>query len=500
MRMIPGGRAMKLAEEYSIRECGIPSLVLQERAAIAVRDEALRFLHPGSRVLAVCGVGNNGADGLAVSRLLVQAGYDVNVLVMGSSAKQTDEFRTQANILANMGVDLSDEDALAFELEHDTFDLVIDALFGIGLSRDLSGEYEELVDLINNLDAVRIAVDLPSGIDAESGNVLGKAVKCDLTVTFSYEKIGTALWPGAEYAGKVIVRDVGHLECELDGRRAFTYEKQDLDRLPIRPARSHKGTFGRVLVVAGSSGMCGAAYLSAKAAYRTGAGLVYILTPEINRSVLQALIPEAIVIGYHGEKINEEKLTDLVRKMDAVVIGPGMGRADHVKHLLGGVLRGADCPVVIDADGLNAVADEPALIEYFGNHVIVTPHVGEMATLTSRASTDVLRALPDTAISYARATGAVCVLKDARTIVANGSEEFYINMSGDNGMATGGSGDALSGIIGALCAAGMTRMNAAAMGVYIHGLAGEAASEKLGTRAVMASDIVEGLSEVLKDY
>ncbi len=498
MRLIPGGRAMKLVEDYSIKECGVPSLVLQERAALAVRDEALRYLRPGMRAAVVCGVGNNGADGLAAARLLTQAGYEPDVIIMGDTEKRTPEFAVQMNIITNMGVRCSFVSELGMEPED--YDLVIDALFGIGLSRDLTGSYAELVDQINAMDAVRIAVDIPSGIDAETGAVMGKAVRCDATVTFTYEKLGTALWPGAEYAGRVVVKDVGHLECDLDGRRAYTYGKDDLDRLPIRPARSHKGTFGKVLVIAGSAGMCGAAHFAAKAAYRTGAGLVYILTPEQNRGVLQTLIPEAIVIGYHPDRFDEEKLAEIVRKMDAVVMGPGMGRADYVKQLVGAALKSARCPVVIDADGLNAVADEPALLEYFGNRVIVTPHVGEMATLTSRSAADVMKTMPDSAISYARASGAVCVLKDARTIVSNGTDEFYINMSGDNGMATGGSGDALSGIIGALLAAGMTRMSASVMGVYIHGLAGEAASAKLGTRAVMAGDIIEGLAEVLKEY
>ena len=500
MRMLPGARAMRLAEDYTIKECGVPSLVLMERAALAVRDEALKYLRPKDRVLIVSGVGNNGADGLAAARLLSQAGMEPSIMVVGSSQKWTSEFAVQAEILSNMGLKLQRFEDLENDIDADAFEVVIDALFGIGLSRDLSGEFEETVGRINAMNAVKIAVDIPSGIDTDTGAVRGAAVRCDVTVAFTYEKLGSALLPGAEYSGRVTVHDVGHLDCDLDGRRAFTYGREDLDRLPFRPADSHKGTFGHVLVVAGAPGMSGAAALCARAAYRTGAGLVYVLTPESNRLIIQQQLPEAVVLPYDPNALNEEAVADAVRKMEAVAIGPGLGRAHHVLPLINTVLQNASCPVVCDADALNTIADHPELTDEFRGHVIVTPHAAEMARLCGMSSREVIRSGPEAAADLALSTGAVCVLKGTRTVVSAGTDEFYVNMSGDNGMATGGSGDVLTGIIAALCAAGMTRMNAAVMGVYIHGLAGEAASRRLGTRSVMAGDIAEGLAEVLKDY
>ena len=291
MRYLPGREAMQKIEEYSIRRVGIPSLALMERAALAVADAVSERCTPSSRVLICCGMGNNGADGLAAARILYQRHIDVEVLLIGDPQKCTEEFRTQYTIVTRLHIRTGTFADFEEYIKKETYDLIVDAIFGIGLTRPLTGMYRDLADRLNQADACRIAVDLPSGISADTGAVLGTAVKADLTVTFGYEKLGLAMDPGRQYAGEVRICDIGLLRRDPEGLWAYTYEPEDLKALPVRPERSHKGTFGKVLIVAGSKNMSGAAYLSAKAAYRTGAGLVRILTPEENRVILQSSLP-----------------------------------------------------------------------------------------------------------------------------------------------------------------------------------------------------------------
>jgi hydroxyethylthiazole kinase-like uncharacterized protein yjeF len=498
MRVLPGREAMQEAEDYSIRRIGIPSCALMERAALAVCRVVCEAARPDSRVLVCCGMGNNGADGLALARMLFQKKISVEVLLIGDSDKSTEEFRTQCTIVKRLGIRLGTFADYEEYIKKEIYDILVDAVFGIGLKRPLTGIYRDLVDRLNQSDARVISVDMPSGISADTGAILGAAVRADLTVTFGYEKLGLALYPGHEYAGEIRIEDIGLIRCDPEGRKAYTYGPEDLKALPVRPARSHKGTFGKLLVVAGSCNMSGAAYLAAKAAYRCGAGLVQILTPEENRVILQSSLPEAILSTYNRKEFSVAGMQELCEWADAIVMGPGLGQEDYVRSLVNYILQYSTVPIVLDADALNLIARYPDVTALLSERIIVTPHLGEMSGLTGRAVPDIQSTLPESAIAYSQTTGAVCVLKDARTVVADGREEFYLNTSGNSGMATAGSGDVLTGILGALLAVGMAPYEAAVLGVYIHGLAGDTAAEEYGEYAMTAGDIIEGLARVTK--
>ena len=285
--------------------------------------------------------------------------------------------------------------------------------------------------------------------------------------------------------------------------RFFSYRPSDLERLPARPAESHKGTFGRVLVIGGAPCMSGAAYFSAKAAYRTGAGLVHILTHEDNRIILQAQLPEAILSvcdDYPEEK--KQIVLDAISKADSVVIGVGLGQTEGARQLVAMTLANADAPLIVDADALNLIAKDPSLLDLASAPIIVTPHIAEMARLCERSVPEILADKVEYATRFAEQNALICVLKDHETVVACGNTDdnaIYLNKSGNSGMATGGSGDVLTGVIAALIAQGLEPFDAATLGVYIHGLAGDAAADELGEYSTMASDIIDHISTVIKD-
>ncbi|MBQ7294122.1 MAG: NAD(P)H-hydrate dehydratase [Clostridia bacterium] len=281
----------------------------------------------------------------------------------------------------------------------------------------------------------------------------------------------------------------------------FSYSPSALEKMPQRPQHSNKGTFGRVLVVGGSPCMSGAAYFSAKAAYRTGAGLVQILTHEDNRIILQTQLPEAILSTYSEENFDEDFIADAIEKADVIVIGVGLGQSSTAKHLLSLVLSGAEVPVVVDADALNILAKAPSLLDSVSAPLIITPHMMEMARLCHTDISEIIANPVDFAVDYATGNSLICVLKDHETIAYDGTSDsrIYVNKSGNSGMATGGSGDVLTGIIAALVAQGMPLFDATTLGVYIHGLAGDAAADELGEYSVMASDIIDHISTVIKD-
>ncbi|MDO4268819.1 MAG: NAD(P)H-hydrate dehydratase [Eubacteriales bacterium] len=503
MREVVTGGQMKDVDRDTIERIGIPSLVLMERAALAVADEVEKLAEPGARILAVCGTGNNGADGIAAGRILKGRGYEVTVVLAGNLEHASKEHRIQRQIAEKLGV----QTAVASDYLPGSCEVIVDAVFGIGLGRPVEGAYAELLSLLQEKrekeGAKVVAVDIPSGIHADNGAVMGTALAADVTVTFGFWKTGLMLYPGKQYAGRVTAADIGFSRESLKqtGFDALVMEKEDLKRLPGRQPDGNKGTFGRVLVIAGSRGMSGAAYLSGLAAYRTGAGLVKILTVSENRAILQAQLPEAIVEEYRAEEVSQDAFAGFLEKQcswaDVIVVGPGLGREAYAGELVEMVLSHAYVPVVLDADGLNAVAAHPHLTRYFTENIIITPHIGEMVRLCGCTAAE-LKADPlGAARAYAGRHGAVCVMKDAVTVTADKDGGAWINESGCSAMAKAGSGDVLTGVIGGLLARGMDCAEAACLGVYIHGLAGECAAEKYGTNSILAGDLADCLGEVL---
>ncbi len=493
MEFLLNASQMKQCDGDTIQKIGIPSMVLMERAALAVKEELFREKLDLSSVLVVCGSGNNGGDGLAVARLLDEAGVRVSVAFVGKEASMTEETRLQMKICRNCGI------KPCSNFRDKEYTTIVDAIFGIGANRKIEGEYAKLIDWINQSRAFVAAVDIPSGVSADTGKILGTAVRADLTVTFAYRKLGQILYPGAEYCGKVIRRDIG---ITADGLRnampcAFTYQPEDLSRIAGRRPYSNKGTYGKVLLIAGSHCMGGAAYLAALAACRCGSGLVRIFTPECNRVILQTLIPEAVLTTYTSSEDCLEKLKVSLEWADTAGIGPGMGKNSQTEEILQYVLHHFSKPLVIDADGLNVLAERKHWLKETEAKVIITPHIGEMERLSGCPKSQIVESLVAAAGREASAWETVCVLKDARTVVSDG-ERYYINTSGNSGMAAGGSGDVLTGVLCSLLGQKMNPFDAASLGVYLHGLAGDLAARKFGEHGMTASHLARAVGDVLK--
>lgn len=502
MKYIVDGTEMKKIDSDTINKIGIESLVLMERAALetvkVIRKQKLKKEH---KILIICGSGNNGGDGIAIARILHERGYQVMLLSLGKIEKQTEETRKQYEIAKKNGVPMTIEWG---NIDWSAYVIIVDAIFGIGLAREITGIFSKVIENINQSKAKVIAVDIPSGIHSNNGKVMGIAVKADRTVTFGYQKLGLVFYPGREYAGKVKVADIGFSKKVMEYNRphCFYFTKKDLEQLPERKKDGNKGTFGKVLVIAGAKNVSGAAYFSAKAAYRTGAGLVKIMTVSENRTILQTVLPEALFQEYdqeNYEKKEEKILLSNLEWADSVVIGPGMGINDISKKILKFVWNYAKVPVVIDADAIHMLKE---LEEWEKKEclvpVILTPHIKEMSVLTGKAIEMIKSNLIETAVEEAvKSENLFVVLKDAVTIVSNGAEQ-YINVSGNNGMATGGSGDVLTGVIAALIAQGNKPFTAASLGVYIHGISGDIASREKGYYGVVADDLIENIPKVLK--
>lgn len=537
MRYVLDAASMKNVDSYSINTLGIPSVVLMERAALSV-TEAIESKVKGNihtDIICVCGRGNNGADGLAVARQLYLKGYNVDVYIINSHAS-TKEFDIQSNIIKNLGIECINSP------DFSKYGVIVDALFGNGLSRELAGEARIVVDTINkcstsvrsqytqnsdnNGNRLVVAVDIPSGISASTGVVMGSAVNADITVTFGFEKIGHILYPAASYCGKIIRKDIGFAQYPDMTRDIFTYDYSDIsDMLPLRKPDGNKGTFGKALVIAGSRLYGGAAVLSSRAAARIGAGLVRTLTHISNRTAVITGNMECIVDTYDTDEEcgdfvkNTETLVDkCICWADVVCIGPGLSMEESAVKLVRRVSAKKNIKKLYDADALNIIAkykieldgsNDDVDYEAGGNsgnasykddmsdkNVVVTPHIGEMSRLTGLDIAVIKNNPIDTARTYSREHNCVCVLKDARTIVSDG-ERVYINMSGNDGMATGGSGDVLSGIITGLMAQGLTTFEASALGVYIHGCAGDEAALSNGKYSMVAGDIIDNIKNVL---
>lgn len=500
MKYLLDQKEAKAVDTHAIQQLGIPSLVLMERAALAVAEEAARHVEKDQLILAVCGTGNNGADGIAAARILHGMGYRTALAIVGEKAHATEEWQLQLEIAKKLHIPVWNQYAAEEYCNRERPGLLLDALFGIGLSREVEGTYREAVEFVNRTQCPVLAVDIASGIHAGTGRVLGCAVSADWTVTFGCEKLGQVLYPGADYSGQVVIADIGFPKESLEAAAslAFAWEKADLARLPKRPAHSHKGTFGKVLVIAGQKNMAGAAVFAATAAYRMGAGLVQVMTAEENRVILQEKLPEAVLCTYDPEAFTIECMKEPCSWADVIVIGPGMGKGSHVRSMLNYLFQYTEVPVVVDADGLNVLAGNPAMLELLAGRAIVTPHMGEMSRLCGLSVPEVQKDPVGVARAFANHYQAVCVLKDSRTVTAAFDGSSCVNLAGNSGMATGGSGDVLSGVIAGLLAAGMPPFQAAALGVYIHSLAGDAAAESRGEHSLMAGDILNALSQVLR--
>lgn len=495
MKRILTGSQMKECDAAQI-EAGTLSYVLMERAARAVTEEIYRSGWREKKMLVVCGNGNNGGDGLIAARLLHIDGVDVCVYFVGDRARCTPETEHAYADALQAGVSFIQTP------DWNAYGLVVDALFGIGLSMAPKGLHSQVIQKINRCGAKVLSVDIPSGIYTDTGEAPGAAVCADVTVTMAAYKRGHTLGKGVNCSGRVVCADIGigtdlfdRIE-EEESEPAYVIEERELSLIPRRKRDANKGTFGRVLVIGGSRGMCGAAYLCAKAAYRSGAGLVEIFTCEENRQTLQILLPEAIVSAYTGDVPDASFLAASLERASFVVIGPGLGQSSAARMLVRETLRQVRVPLVCDADALNVCAAQ-SLTYPSDVPVIVTPHPGEFSRMTDQSIEALSKDPGNSATWYARENGVICVLKFARTVITDGSM-LFVNMSGSPALSKGGSGDVLCGVIAGMLCSGMSPLGAASIGVYVHGRAGEVAQEVYGEYSPLASEVCDEIATVLK--
>ncbi len=494
MQYIVTKKEMQAIDAYTIDKIGIPSAVLMERAALSVVEEIERLNISHGRVLIVVEGGNNGGDGLAVGRILLERGYKVDIYYIGGFEKVSQGFQQQWSILHHMGV------RFRKTIPNKEYAVIVDGIFGVGLSREVQGVQKKAIEAMNHMDTIKVAIDIPSGIDATTGEVLGTAFYADYTVTFGLKKLGMFFLDGIDACGTVICKPIGfpaqavaHVKPMI-----YAYDNSDLDKLPKRVNNSNKGTYGRVAVIAGSKNMSGAAFLCSKAAYSTGAGLVKIYTHESNRTILQSQLPEAVMMTYDDYEGALACIEDALQWATVIVVGPGLGVDTVSERMLYELLMNAEVPMVVDADALNILSNNIELLRTSSVQIIMTPHMKEMSRLIQRPVEEIAKNRFAIAREFAKKMQVTLVLKDAKSIATNGGQQTYMNLAGNNGMSTGGSGDVLAGIIAGMLAGGLTLADAARMGTYVHCRAGDLAAEHKGNYAMLASDIISYIGEVMR--
>lgn len=577
MEKVIYGSKMKKVDRYTIDIMGIPSMVLMERAAYSVFMEIKNNKDNNKdmtkRFLCLCGMGNNGADGLAIARMLKLAGYITDVIVIGNEEKATDEWQSQKKIAKNCDLVVenicnyvaADEQTTYTNIRKKLkeYDYIVDSIFGIGLTRNVEGIYAQVIDAVNDEHALRnkkmkplevYAVDVPSGLCADTGNIMGTAIYADKTVTFGMMKTGLLLYKGKDISGEVVVADIGfpdkaYKDALAKDELCMVHTAEDILKISKRKKHSNKGTYGKLAVIAGSENMYGAAYFTAKAALQLGTGLVKIITHENNRNLIYEDLPEVMIETYKNDTTENEMellVKNTLNWCDVIVIGPGLSKSREARLLLKYAMEQAYLNkkhIVIDADGLNIIAENETLKEYYHEKTVITPHIGEASRLTGLTSAEIAKDIIGVTATYAGGNRINVVQKDCATVILGiescvdkCNNRICINTSGNPGMATGGSGDVLAGMIGAVLAGGididklmeawqfsssddLTSGNvstheisselvlkeseydktflATAMAVYIHGLAGNMAANEMGETSMTATDILKMIPKCL---
>jgi NAD(P)H-hydrate epimerase len=504
---------MREADRRTIEEIGIPSLVLMENAGrqTVAAIEAMHDDLQERRVAVICGRGNNGGDGFVVARTLLQRGVDAFVFLIGRVADVRGDARTNLEILGRLGltvVEIADSQDWELHLtEVTSCTLIVDAIFGTGLSAPVSGLVESVIADINASGIPVVAVDLPSGLSADTPEPIGNSIQAGLTVTLGAPKLPLVLPPGEMRCGDIVIADIGIPDDVLDaveGPRVELLTRAGMRELIApRAPDSHKGDYGHVLIVAGSLGKTGAAHLAATGALRSGAGLVTVACPAGCLPIVAALGPE-----YMTEPIQErdggldplavDRILEMAR--DVIAIGPGLGQSHETKAFVKLLVDRATTPLVIDADGLNAFSDDPDRITgREGRDVIITPHPGEMARLVGMSADEVQASRLEIARNFAVAHHVYVVLKGHRTLLATPDEKVFINPTGNPGMATGGTGDVLTGMIAAWLAQLLDAEAACKLAVYLHGMAGDLAEADEGEVAMTSADLAGRLGDAFME-
>jgi len=502
---------MREADRRTIDDIGIPSLVLMENAGrqTVAAMEAVHSDLSERQVAVLCGRGNNGGDGFVVARTLAQRGVDVSVFLLGRVADVRGDARTNLEILGRLGITVVEvADSQAWELhfsEVSDCTLIVDAIFGTGLNAPVSGLIESVVADVNASGIPIVAIDLPSGLSADSPEPIGPSIEAGLTVTLAAPKLPLVLPPAEMRAGDIVIADIGipgEVLESVEGPRVDLLTRGSMRELITpRAADSHKGDYGRVLIVAGSPGKTGAAHLSAIGALRSGAGLVTIATPASCQQVIAAMAPEYMTeaLSETADGIDADGVDRVLEwARDVVAVGPGLGAAASTREFVRQLVDRATMPMVIDADGLNAFAGDPdRLAGREGRDVIITPHPGEMGRLVGMSTDEVQSSRLEVARNFAVAHHVYVVLKGHRTLIATPDDKIFINPTGNPGMATGGTGDVLTGMIAAWLAQLLDAEAACKLAVYLHGMAGDLAEADEGEVSMTATDVAGHLGDAM---
>ncbi|MBL4936314.1 NAD(P)H-hydrate dehydratase [Clostridium sp. YIM B02515] len=494
---IASGYIMREIDKYCIDILKIPSIVLMENAALKIIENL--ELDKWFSFTVVCGKGNNGGDGLAVARHLFVLGKKVEVFLIGTEENLIGDTKTNYFILKNMGIKINKisnlEDINELRDSAVRCDVVVDSIFGTGLSKKIDGIYDDAISIINENSKYILSVDVPSGFNSDNGTAMGNCVRANKTVTFQLYKKGFLSYGSDKYTGEIIVEDIGIPEFVIDKfhENEFIIDKKMIkDRLITRDKYSHKGDYGRILIVAGSKGFSGAAYIAAEGAVRSGAGLVTLCCSEELQIGLSMKLTEAMTISFN----DRDRLKGALLKCNSIAIGPGMGNNEDTFEVVKYALENAKCPVVIDADGINVLKESLFILKNREQGVILTPHLGEMARITGLDIDYIKENRIKVSEEFAKEYGVVIILKGYNTIITDGTTTI-INPTGNSSMASGGMGDCLTGIIASFIGQGYKLMEAAALSTYIHGYAGDRLSEEMF--CVNASHILESLPYVIKE-
>ncbi len=497
---------MRRLDRKTIEECGLPGVVLMENAgrgaAVLTREHFGELA--GRKVAVLCGRGNNGGDGFVMARIFHGWGALVRVFLLGQREQVRGDARINLEVALKMGLELVeiDQDERLDRLDLAGVELVVDAILGTGLNSEVRGLYRSVIENLNRSNLPVVAVDIPSGLDSDSGRILGAAVRADLTVTFGLPKIGLMLPPGEGLVGRLKVVDIGippHVLAEAAPDRELVLEETLAGLLAHRANDGHKGRYGHVLVVAGSTGKTGAAALASLAAARTGAGLVTLAGPASLNPVLEAKVTEVMTEplpesdpGYLDEEALNRVL-ELAGGKSVLALGPGITDRKGSRRLVRALVEQAELPMVIDADGLNSLAAETAVLKKARREIVLTPHPGEMARLTGLTTEQIQADRLGAASSFAAEHGVIVVLKGYRTVIAAPDGRLFLNTTGGPHMASGGMGDVLTGMVAGLIAQGLTPLDAARLGVFVHGLAADKAAAAKGPVGILASDLLAWL-------
>ena len=493
---------MKKIDEIAIHKAGIPGIVLMENAGITCIGEIQKTYNnlEGLKVAIFCGKGNNGGDGFVIARHLHNKKCDVTVyLTCGKDFSE--DARINFDIIKSMGLNVIELIQPPHNLNQ--YDLIIDAIFGTGIKGEITGLNYDVINEINAAQVYTLSVDIPSGIDSDSGEICSVCVKANKTVTFAAYKAGLLMYPGADYAGDITVADISIPEYILNDTISdikVTDVEFFRENMPSRSRNSQKGDYGKLLILAGSEGLTGAAYLCSQSAMLCGSGLVTLAVPDCVNAILEAKTTEVMTMPVKSQDgfISSEatdKISQKIKNIDAVLIGPGLGVCDGTYEILRLLLSQSEIPVIVDADAINCLSNDMSLLKNKKCNVILTPHSVEFSRLSGLSLKEIESNRLEVSRNFAKEFDVTLILKGSRSIVTGSGETQYINITGNPGLATAGSGDVLAGITASFAARGIDPLKACAMAVFLHGICGDIASKKYGMESLVATDVMQSIPD-----